>query len=135
MHKVFIKLRVTGQTSVIPADKASIRPNPKSAVWVTSRPVDCCVRQVLTRRRLPGDAAITVESKQAEFRAKPKITIRRLGNRVDIALEEPIPNGPGGVRVLANLQRGAQRESARQQQASRITIAMAVLLCALSMYI
>ena len=78
------------QTSAIPTDKAGVGTNPKSAVWGAEQPGDCSARQVLTRRRLPGDAAIAVESKQAEFRAKPKITIRRLGNGVDITFEETL---------------------------------------------
>ena len=87
-----------------------------------SRPGDGAAREMLTRWWLPGDAAVAIEAKQAEFRAEPKIAIRSLGNRVDIAFEEPFPNGPRGVRVLADVQRWVQRENAtaaRQQDNHR----------------
>jgi hypothetical protein len=103
-HKLFIKLRVMGQASAIPTDKAGIRTNPKSSVSGAEQFGDCSARQVLTRRRLPGDAAIAIESKQTEFRAEPKITIGRLCNGVDITLEESLTDWPRGVGVLINVE-------------------------------
>jgi hypothetical protein len=44
-------------------------------------------------------------ARQPEFPAKPEVPVRRLGYRVDVAQREPVPNGPRGVRVLANIQR------------------------------
>ena len=67
---------------------------------------------MLTRRWLPGDTANAIEAKQAEFRAEPEIPIGRLGNRVDVAQGEPIPDGPRRMRVLADVERGIQREAA-----------------------
>jgi hypothetical protein len=93
-----------GQTSTIPTDKAGIRTNPKSPVSGAEQLGDCRARQVLTRRRLPGDAAIPIESKQAEFRAEPKITIGSLCNGVDITFEESLANWPRSVGVLVNVE-------------------------------
>ena len=73
---------------------------------------------MLTRRWLPGDTANAIEAKQAEFRAEPEIPIGCLGHRVDVAHGEPVPDGPRGVRVLVDVERGVQGESAgaaRQQ--------------------
>ncbi len=60
---------------------------------------------MLTRWWLPGETAIAIETKQAELRAEPKITIRSLGDRVDITSKEPIADCPRGVRVLTNVER------------------------------
>jgi hypothetical protein len=92
------------QASAIPTDKAGIRANPKSPVSGAEQLANCSARQVLTRRRLPGDAAIAVESKQAKFRAEPEITVGRLGDGVDITFEESLANWPGSVGVLINVE-------------------------------
>ena len=64
----------------------------------------CVVREMLTRRWLPGATANAIEAKQAEFCAEPEIPIGRLGHRVDVALEGPILDGPRGMRVLTDVQ-------------------------------
>jgi hypothetical protein len=61
---------------------------------------------MLTRRRLPGNVSDTVETKQAEFRSQPEITVGRLGNCVDKALGKAFANLPRRVRILANVQPG-----------------------------
>ena len=68
---------------------------------------------MLIRRRLPGDRPDTIEAEQAEFRAKPKITVGRLGNRSDDAFGKALADLPRRVRVLADVQRRIQRERAR----------------------
>ena len=76
--------------------------------------------ELLTRWRLPGDGANTIEAIQAEFRAQPQIAIRSLRNRDDRAFGKAFANLPRGVRVLADVERGIERESAsaaRQQDA------------------
>ena len=63
--------------------------------------------------RLPRDGFDTIEALQPRFRAQPQITIRRLRHRKDGALDEAFANLPRGVRVLAEIECGIQRESAR----------------------
>src|SRR5208337_2600308 len=67
--------------------------------------------ELLTRGWWPGDTAITVETKQSEFRAEPEIPIGRLGHRVDVTEREPVPDGPRGMRVLADIERRVQRQN------------------------
>src|SRR5271165_5132213 len=71
---------------------------------------------MLTRRWLPGGTANAIEANQAEFRAGPEIPVRRLGDRVDIAKGEPVPDPPRGACVLADLQRWVQRQGRRRPQ-------------------
>ena len=61
---------------------------------------------------LPRGSANAIEAKHAEFRAEPEIPIGRLGNRVDVALDEATPDSPRHVRILADLKRGIQGEAA-----------------------
>jgi hypothetical protein len=60
---------VSNQLATIPGHKASKRANPKSAVARDEQAVDVFVREMLTRRWLPGDAVNAIEAKQAEFPA------------------------------------------------------------------
>jgi hypothetical protein len=67
---------------------------------------------MLTRGWLPWDTANAIEAKQVEFTAEPEIPIGCLGDRVDVAQGKPVPDGPRGVRVLADIERRIQREAA-----------------------
>ena len=71
---------------------------------------------MLTRRCLPGDAANAIEANQAELRAEPEIPTGRPGNRVDIAIDEPTPDGPRSMRVLADIQGWIQRKNRRRPE-------------------
>jgi hypothetical protein len=66
----------------------------------------------LARGRLPGDIAVAVEAKQAEFRAEPKIAIPSLGDRVNVTPEKSFADCPRGVRVLADVERWVERKCA-----------------------
>ena len=115
-HKEFTKLRVLGQLAAIPAYKASKRANPKSAVARDEQTIRSA-GEMLTRRGLPGDSVNAIKAKQAEFAAQPEIPIGRLSHREDGAHGEPVPGGPRGMRVLADIQRRVQRKNGRQPRA------------------
>lgn len=76
---------------------------------------------MLARRWLPGNTAHAIETKQAEFRAQPNIPIGRLRHREDSSRGKPVPGSPRGMPVLANIQRGIERQEGRspEQQAQR----------------
>jgi hypothetical protein len=60
--------------------------------------------------------------KQADFRARPEIANGGLGYCADISQEERVPEGPCGMRVLADVQGWAERQDAdtpHRQQAKR----------------
>src|ERR1017187_2675314 len=65
---------------------------------------------------LPHDPANAVEANHAEFRGKPEIPVGRLSHCEDIAQGEPVPAGPRAMRILADVQRWVQRQSARRAQ-------------------
>jgi hypothetical protein len=67
---------------------------------------------MLTSGWLPRGSANAIEAKHAEFRAEPEIPIGRLRNRVDVALDEPTPDSPRLMGILADVKRGIQREAA-----------------------
>lgn len=74
------------------------------------RAVDILLREMLTRRWFPADTANAIEANQPEFRSEPEIPVRRLGHRVDVAQGKPVPGGPNGLRVLADIERRSERE-------------------------
>jgi len=102
---VVTKLRAPGQLAATPGCKANSRANPKGAVARDEQAVDGVVREMLTHRWLPGASANAIEAKQSEFCAEPEIPIGCLGNGVDVAQGETLPDGPDGVRVLADVER------------------------------
>jgi hypothetical protein len=67
-HKQSIKLGVAGQLAATPANKASKRANPKSAV-ARDEQAKGLVGEMLARRGLPGDTANAIEAEQSEFPA------------------------------------------------------------------
>ena len=109
-HELLIKLWVPGQLAAIPTDEAGICANPKSPVACDEQLGDSVAREILTRGRLPGDIAVAIEAKQAEFRAEPKIAIPSLGNRVDVTSEKSFADCPRRVRVLADVERWVERK-------------------------
>ena len=76
---------------------------------------------MLTRRRLKWNNSYPIEAKQAEFGPQPEIAVGRLGNRGDGAFRKSLADPPRGVRVLADVERGIEREGARphRQQNAR----------------
>jgi hypothetical protein len=79
---------------------------------------------MFTGGRLPWGGPNAVEAKQAEFCAKPEITVGRLSNRVDAACEKAFADRPRFVRVLIDVERWVQGGSARaprQEDAERDT--------------
>ena len=69
------------------------------------------LRELLPSGRLPGNSVETIEAKQAEFAAQPKISIGRLGYRENGAHGKPVPGSPSRVPVLAYLQGWVEREN------------------------
>src|SRR5208282_63506 len=77
---------------------------------------------MLPRRWLPAEETNAIGTKQSKFRTKPEISVRRLGHRESGADCESVPDGPGGMPVLADIQEWIERLSAgapRQRRAKR----------------
>ena len=83
---------------------------------------ECHSGRVLTRRRLPEDTVVTPSKRnKPNSRAEPEIPIGRLGHRVDAPFEEPVSDGPRGMRILADIERRIERKrsSAADQSGAR----------------
>src|SRR5579862_8982622 len=79
--------------------------NPKSPVAPGVQAENGDGREMLRRRRLPGDGPHTIEAEQTELRAQPEITVGCLGNRADGALGKTIADSPSRMRVLTDVER------------------------------
>src|SRR6185295_1073828 len=104
----------------VPQDyESGKRANPQTAIACDEQAIDVLIGELLTRRWLPGEKANAIEAKQPEFGPEPEIPIGCLGHGVDVAQRKPVPNRPRVVRVLADPQRWAPRESAGSQGEQR----------------
>jgi hypothetical protein len=72
------KLGVLSRFAVLPAPKTLIWGNPETSIAGREQTWNSAAREVLTRGRLPRNGANAIETKQAELRAQPQITVRRL---------------------------------------------------------
>jgi hypothetical protein len=61
--------------------------------------------ELLTGWRLPLDLLDTIEPKQAEFRAQPKVPVLRLSNGDDRTFGKAVADLPRCVCVLADVER------------------------------
>ena len=102
MH-IPINFRVVRQLAVLPANQPLGGANPKSPIALGEQAPHEVAGLLLTRRWLPRDAPCPIESKQAEFRAQPEITVGRLGDGPDDPFEKASADRPGGVRVLTDV--------------------------------
>ncbi len=107
------KLRVLGQPGAVQACKPVSGANPESPISRGQQSRHVIAGKMCTRRRLPWVGANTIETKKAEFRAQPDISVGRLSNRVDPASGKAFAIFPGGMRVLAYVQRWVERERTR----------------------
>src|ERR1700722_14401369 len=73
--------------------------------------------------RLPRDIPHAIEARQAEGCPDPEISIWRLGGGNDAAFGKTLSDFPGRMRILADIQRGIQRQRTwtPHQQASQNT--------------
>src|SRR5215469_5930032 len=106
------KFRVLNQLAVLPTCQPFPSADPKRPVARDQHPPNISGGEMLTRRRLPGDAPNAIEAKQAEFCAQPDVTVGRLSKRDDTAFGKALANPPRRVRVLADVKRGVQGRSA-----------------------
>src|SRR5262245_1618127 len=93
--------------------------DPQRSVACHQKTADVARRQWRALHRLPRNGPHAVEAKQAVFRAKPQIPVRCLRNRGDRALEEPVADRPGGVRVLTDVERWIECERGRRPHQQR----------------
>ena len=99
------KLPVVSQLAVLPTGKPFIGGDPKTPIASGENASNIVAREMLTRRRLPRSGPNAIEANQAEFGAKPEITVGRLSNRVDDAFDKAFADRPRGVRVLIDVER------------------------------
>src|SRR5579859_2306495 len=116
------ELRIQGEPIASPACQARVRADPERAIARTEQTADVGIWERLTRRRLPRNGPDAVEPKQPQLRAEPQITVRRLTDGFDLASGKSLLSPPGSVRVLTDVERRIQGESATpksQQHADR----------------
>src|SRR5271155_3276435 len=107
------QLWVQDQLAVVPTCKALTSANPKCPIACGKQVQNIAAWKLLARGRLPWHAPNAIEAKQAEFRSEPKIPVGRLRNCLDSAVEKALSGLPRGVRVLTDIERWVQCESAR----------------------
>jgi len=93
------------QLAILPTCKPFCGANPKTPIARGNESSNVAAREMLTRWRFPWDAPNAIEAKQTKFRAEPEITVGRLSNFVDGALEKAVADRPRGVRVLIDVER------------------------------
>ena len=111
-HEDLVELRIVGQLGAIPANKTREGADPERSIARHQQAVGF-VGELLTCGRLPASEVKAIETKQSEFPAEPQIAVGCLGHREDGAQRVSVPDGPRGVRVLADLQRRVEREGGR----------------------
>src|SRR5690242_14570795 len=94
-----------GKAGVLPTHKARRGADPKAAIARDQQLSNIAALKRCTRQRQPGSFAEPIEPQEAEFRPQPKITVRCLSDCLDRAIEEAVTDRPGGMRVLAEVQR------------------------------
>src|SRR5262249_27964710 len=104
---------VDSQLAVLPACQSFKGANPERPVARGEQANNKAAGELLTRWHLPRNGPDTIEAQQAEFSTEPEITVGRLGNGGDPALGKAGADLPRGVRVLADVELGIQRERAR----------------------
>src|SRR5689334_19932697 len=77
-------------------------------------------RKGLIRRRLPLDGPDAIDTQQAgSAGGQPEISVRRLCDALNRSFGETIAIFPRGMPILADIQRGIQRERAGARQHPR----------------
>src|SRR5262249_39983903 len=112
LHRLSGKLRVKRELSILPAGESLLGADPKRSIASGKQARDMGGGQRLLLR-LPGCGLYSGEANQTKLRTEPKIAVRRLSYRIDIALAKAVAALPGCVCVLADIQRRIQRKSTR----------------------
>src|SRR5215469_1008658 len=113
------KLGVLSQLGTVPASQTVGGSDPESSVAGGEQAVDHVGRKMLTCGRLPANVSYSIEAKQAKDCSQPEIAVGGLGDRFDRAFTEALAHLPRGVGVLADVERGVERQGAstpRQQE-------------------
>src|SRR5262245_18403330 len=105
-----VELRILSQPTVLPARSAVDRPDPQRAVSRDEEASNEVAGERLSGREFPDCGFDAIEAQQSEFRTEPQITVGGLRDACDIAFGEAVADFPGGVGVLADVERGVQRE-------------------------
>jgi len=100
------KLEEIGQLAVFPTGKPFRSADQKTPVACDEQASYIAAWEMLTRWWLPSEAPNAIEATQALTCAHPEITVWRLGNCGDRALEKAFADRPRLVRVLIDVERG-----------------------------
>src|SRR5262249_16968663 len=126
------QLCVRLELAILPACQSLRGADPERAVASGEQAEDLARRETLISWQLPGESPDAVEAKQAEFRPQPEVAIGRLRHGSDDALGEAVADLPGGMRILADVQRriererdGRRRDDTRQHEAQADGVATA----------
>jgi hypothetical protein len=77
---IFSEIRIMAQLALIPTCQPVNRADPQDAVACCQQHQDIWAREMLASGWGPWDKMNAIEANEAEFRAQPKITVRRLNN-------------------------------------------------------
>src|SRR5262249_185379 len=118
------QLDILRELPCLPAGETFGSANPQRSVTGRQEVRDRVGRQLLIGWRPAGDAPDSIEAIETGVRAEPQIAVGRLGDCADRAFRKALADSPRGMRVLADIQRGIQREYTRRharQDAERET--------------
>src|SRR5215472_11029680 len=104
------ELLIFGELAALPTREAFQGADRKRAVAGGEQTVNTVGRERLIGWRLPWNVSDTVEPEQAELSAQPEIAVGGLGNCCDAPFGKALADLPSGVRVLADIESGIQRE-------------------------
>jgi hypothetical protein len=77
---IFGEIRIKAQLALIPTCEPVKSADPQGAVACCQQRQDIWARETLARGWGPWEKMNTIEANEAELRAQPKITVRRLDN-------------------------------------------------------
>ena len=107
-------LRIAGQRAILPADHPARGADPQGAVASAEEASNGRRGQRRPWWRLPRPHRDAVEAKQAGLRPEPEISVLCLCERDNLRGNEALADLPRCVCVLADVERGVQRERRRR---------------------
>src|SRR5262245_26739809 len=115
-NRLSIKRGILSELSALPTCKSFRGADPKSPVAGTEEAENPAGREMLTRRRLPGNGLHPIEANQTKLRTQPEVAVGRLSNGADDPFGKAFADLPRRVRVLIDVQRRIQCEDRRTRQ-------------------
>src|SRR5262249_49609018 len=107
------KFGIPGQLAVLPTGKTLERADPEGPVTRGEQTSNPAIGKLFIPGRMPGNTPNAIETQQAELRAQPEVTVRRLRNGRDLPWCKPLAEYPRLVCVLIDVKARVQRGRSR----------------------